>query len=115
MEISTELIREYLTHEKIISEGEKILKVKKPDYFGYSMWSFKYQNKSIDVKILDDEWLRAFQSKDVTVLPGDSIRALVKEEVSYGHNNEVIHTHYEILQVIEILPASRHQQRILLE
>ena len=45
MEISTELIREYLTKEKITSEGEKILKVKKPDYLGTSMWSFKYQIK----------------------------------------------------------------------
>jgi hypothetical protein len=32
MEISAEIIREYLTKEKIISEGEKIFKVKKPDY-----------------------------------------------------------------------------------
>jgi hypothetical protein len=113
MEISAEIIREDLTKEKITSKGEKILKVKKPDYLGSSMWSFKYQNKYVDAKIIDEKWLKDFQSKDITLLPGDSIRALVKEEVSYGHNNEVIHMHFEILQVLEILPAPK--QRLLIE
>lgn len=103
MEISAELICEYLTKEKITSEGEKILKVKKPDYLGTSMWSFKYQNKAVDAKIVDEKWLKDFQSKNITLLPGDSIRAFVREEVSYGHNNEVVHLHFEILQVLEIL------------
>ena len=115
MEISTEIIREYLTREKITSEGEKILKVKKPDYLGYSMWAFRYQNKSVDAKILDDNWLKDFQSKDISVLPGDSIRAIVKEEVSYGHNNEVIDMHFEILQVLEILPAPKQKRQLLLK
>ena len=57
MEISAEIIRDVMTREKLISESEKILKVKKPDYLGFSMWLFKYQGRSIDVKILDDEWL----------------------------------------------------------
>ncbi len=114
MEISEAIIKEIMTREKLISENEKILKVKKPDYLGFSMWSFRYQGKSIDVKILDQDWLKAFQLKKVSVMPGDSIRAIVKEEVSYGYNNEVIHTYYEILKVIEILPASIQTQRKLL-
>lgn len=115
MEISAEIIRDVMTREKLISESEKILKVKKPDYLGFSMWSFKYQGRSIDVKILDDEWLKAFHLKKVSVLPGDSIRALVKEEVLYGYNNEVIHTNYEALKVVDILPALIQTQRKLLE
>ena len=114
MEISEDIIKEIMTRERLISENEKILKVKKPDYLGLSMWSFKYQGKSIDVKILDQDWLKAFQLKEVSVLPGDSIRALVKEEVSYGYNNEVIHTNYEIIKVIEILPAPIQTQQKLL-
>lgn len=116
MEISTEIIRECLTNEKIVSEGERIFKVKKPDYLGTSKWDFKYQNRSIDAKIMDDNWLRAFQAKDVAVLPGDSIRVIVKEEASYGHNNEIIGIHYVILTVIEVLPAIKQkQQHLLLE
>ena len=115
MEISAEIIRDVMTREKLISESEKILKVKKPDYLGFSMWLFKYQGRSIDVKILDDEWLKAFHLKKVSVLPGDSIRALVKEEVLYGYNNEVIHTNYEALKVVDILPAPIQAQRKLLE
>ena len=115
MEISAEIIRDVMTREKLISESEKILKVKKPDYLGFSMWLFKYQGRSIDVKILDDEWLKAFHLKKVSVLPGDSIRALVKEEVLYGYNNEVIHTNYEALRIVDILPALVQTQRKLLE
>lgn len=114
MEISEAIIKEIMTRETLISENEKILKVKKPDYLGFSMWSFKYQGKSIDVKILDQDWLKAFQLKEVSVMPGDSIRSIVKEEVSYGFNNEVIHTYYEILKVIEILPAPIQTQIKLL-
>ena len=113
MEISTEIIREFLTKEKITSECEKILKVKKPDYLGTSMWSIKYQNKAVDAKIVDEKWLKDFQSKEITLLPGDSIRAIVREDVSYGHNNEVIHTHFEIIEVLEILPEPK--QMLLLK
>ena len=67
------------------------------------MWSFKYQNRAVDAKIFDEKWLKDFQSKKITLLPGDSTRASVRKEVSYGHNNEVIHLHFEILEVLEIL------------
>jgi hypothetical protein len=111
LDISSAIVKEVLTKETIISEGEKILKVKKPDFLGYSMWSFKYQGRSVDAKILDQDWLNDFQAKIFTIQPGDSIRAMVKEEVSYGYNNEVIHTHYEVLKVIEIMPSKVPIQR----
>lgn len=113
MKISAEIIQEYLTREKIVSTGEKIFKVKKPDYLGFSMWAFKYQRKSIDVKISDEKWLNAFQKRDVQVLPGDSVRAIVREEVSYGFDNEVIQSHYEIIEVLEVLPLSVPEQKLL--
>ncbi len=114
MKISAEIIQDYLTREKIVSTGEKIFKVKKPDYLGFSMWAFKYQRKSIDVKISDEKWLNAFQKKrDVQVLPGDSVRAIVREEVSYGFNNEVIQSHYEIIEVLEVLPSPVPEQKLL--
>lgn len=115
MDISTEIIQEYLTSEIIINKGEKILKVKKPDYLGSSMWAFKYQNRSIDAKITDEKWLKQFQSNDIDVSPGDSIRAFVKEEVSYGLNTEVIHIQFEIIQVLEIISAPTARQQFLFE
>lgn len=115
LDISSEIVREVLTKETIISESEKILKVKKPDYLGYSMWSFKYQGRSIDAKILDEVWLKDFHKKMVTVQPGDSLRGFVKEKVSYGYNNEVIHTLFEVLKIIEVIPAPVEVQRKLIE
>lgn len=114
MQISTEIIQEYLTRETLVNEGEKILKVKKPDYLGSSMWVFKYQGKSIDAKILDENWLKAFQGKQISVLPGDSIKAVLRERVSYGHDNEVVHSTYEVVRIIGVLPVARPLQQISL-
>lgn len=113
MNISPEIIQDYLTREKIVSTGEKIFKVKKPDYLGFSMWAFKYRGKSIDAKILDEKWLCSFHKRNIQVLPGDSIRAIVREEVSYGFNNEVIQSHYEIVEILDILPLSVPEQKLL--
>ncbi len=101
--ISNEVVREVLTQEIIKSSGTKILKVKKPDYLGQSMWGFVYDGRAIDAKITHEEWLIDFQSRKVDVKPGDSIKVVLYEEISYGYEAEVVHRHYEIEKVFEII------------
>jgi len=103
--ISEDVVRDLMTREAIVSEGERILKVKKPDYLGTSKWIFKHSGHPIDAKILHKEWLREFQAKTVSVRPGDSLRAIVKEETLYGYDNEIVFTKYEILKVMEVIEA----------
>lgn len=105
--ISEDIIRELMTKEAIISESEKILKVKKPDYLGNSKWIFKYSCHLIDAKILDETWLKKFQTKDVSVQPGDSLRVILKEETLYGYDNEIVHINYDIPKVIGVIPAPK--------
>ena len=87
LEISDELIVELLTSETIETTGVKIVKIKKPDFLGQSKWLAKYQGRQKDLQ------------------PGDSIKVSLCERTSYGHDGEVIHTYYEILEVIEVIKA----------
>ncbi len=112
---SPENIEELLTKESLSSQVLMILKVKKPDYLGSSMWDFKYGGRTISAKILDDDWLIRFQQRKLDIRPGDSIKANVKTTVKYGHDNSVIATIYEVLNVNEILPLNNIEDMSWLE
>lgn len=108
--ISPEAIEDLLTKETITSKIEMILKVKKPDYLGDSMWDFKHETKAFPAKIMDDLWLDDFQNRKVDIRPGDSIRAIVEIMTKYSFNNEVISMHYSVINVNEIIPLGLHRQ-----
>ncbi len=113
--VSDGVIREIVTRERLSSTGERILKVKKPDYLGTSMWGFRFGNHMIEAKITDIAWLIRFQSNVEQVQPGDSLRVMLFEEVSYGYDNEVVHTEYEVREVLSVIRRPRVWQSGLLE
>ncbi|MCK9438041.1 MAG: hypothetical protein M0Q12_12655 [Synergistaceae bacterium] len=104
LNFSPETIEDLLTKEAISNESITILKIKKPDYLGSSMWDFMHNRKQIPAKILDQEWLLNFQRRKIDIRPGDSIRARINTVVKYGHDNNVIGISYEVIEVLEILP-----------
>ncbi|MDL1893628.1 hypothetical protein FBQ87_12195 [Sphingobacteriales bacterium CHB3] len=112
--IVPEKIEELLTHEVIDNQSTMILKVKKPDYLGESQWDFRHGTKPLSVKIVDSEWLKNFHDRKYDIRPGDSLRAVVVTKVSYGYDNEVVATHYEISEVKEIIRFTPPQQIPLL-
>lgn len=103
LEISNDIIREVLTKEVVKTSGRRIIKVKKPDYLGQSMWGFQYDGRAIDAKVADSDWLAKFQARREDVRPGDSLRVILYEEISYGYDGEVVHRYYEIEKVDGIL------------
>ena len=107
-------LRELLVKESIPNELTMILKVKKPDYLGESMWDFKYEGRSIQGKILDVNWLAKFQNREIDVRPQDALRAKVRIVAHYSYEGEVIDTDYFILEVLEIIPGDTGTQGRLL-
>ncbi len=103
LQISNEIVRDVLTKEVVQSSGKRVVKVKKPDYLGQSMWGFQYDGRSIDAKITDADWLFLFQGRKLDVKPGDSLRVMLFEEISYGYEGEIVHRHYEVEKVHEII------------
>lgn len=113
--ISNQVIKEMITREIITTKSIRILKIKKADFLGSSKWSFKYEGHSIDAKIADAKWLRDYHNRIVELHPGDSIKALLTEETSYGYNNDIVHVDYLINEIIEVLPALKLIRPKLLE
>lgn len=111
--VHEDLIRQLLTKQIYVSDDERIVKVKKPDFLGRSQWVLKYAGHSIYATIDHIEWLNDFQSGRIDVKPGDSLRVLMHEEVFYGHNMEVVHVTHSVREVIVVLrPSLPHQPRI---
>jgi len=115
LSISDAVLRDIITRESIVTEGERILKVKKPDYLGPSKWGFKYAGHLIEARVLDEKWLNDFQGRNVGVQPGDSLRVILREELSYGYDSEIVHADYEIVKVLEVIPAPKFIQRELFD
>lgn len=101
------VVRELVTRETIAAKGERILKVKKPDYLGISKWGFKYAGHMIEAKVLDESWLSRFQNNQEPVHPGDSLRVVLSEQVAYGYDSEIVHTEYEVIEVLGVIPGLR--------
>lgn len=108
--IAPENIEDLLAKETLTAENEMILKVKKPDYLGESMWDMRHGTSTIQVRISDKEWLNKFQNRQVDVRPGDSIRAKVQVENRYDADGELISTHYNADTIIEVIPLPNHEQ-----
>lgn len=108
--VSGEVIREIVTKERLQNTGERILKVKKPDYLGTSKWTFKYSALTIEAKIGDADWLERYQRGQVEMGPGDSLRVTLHEEVSYGYDSEVVHTEYEVQKVHGVVKGPKETQ-----
>ena len=68
-------------------------------YLGTSMWDVYYINRTISVKILDSEWLTQFQTREVDVRPGDSLKAEVLVDVGYGYDNNVVSEHFSVPKI----------------
>ena len=96
-----------------VSINELILKVKKPDYLGDSMWEFRFGDKNIDVKLLDKEWLIKFQSREVAINPGDSVKAMITITHTYDSENNLVDTTYEINKILEVISINYIQPKLL--
>jgi len=79
------------------------LVVRRPDYLGLTKWDFRHGKRQISARISDSEWLRAFQSRETDVRPGDALKCLATVEHSYGFDNELISENVTITKVVEVL------------
>ena len=110
---SPERIKELFIQRIEKKEISMLLLVRKPDYLGETKWEFRFKKNTIIGKILDEEWLHQFQTRVIDVRPGDSLKCLVKQEISYDGRNEIIDEKYEIIKVEEIIKANKSSQNPL--
>jgi hypothetical protein len=101
--VAPETFADLVTRETIENRAVVILKVKKPDFLGESMWEFKFENRTIPVKFEDASWLKKFRERTVVLRPGDAIKAWVRTEIRYSFEGEVIETVHTLEQVLEVI------------
>jgi hypothetical protein len=104
--ITSEEIERILTRREEEIEAEMCLKVKKPDYLGSSRWEFKHNDRTLEAKIEDLDWLYMFQSRISDVRPGDSINARVRITIKRDQNDLVVAERYTITHVISTIQSS---------
>lgn len=97
-------LTELLAARTMINENEMILKIKKPDFLGSSMWEFRHDGHPIEAKIADHSWLAEFHNNGAGVLPGGALRARVRIESPYDMENDALPPRYTILEVLQVLP-----------
>lgn len=113
--MTPESLEDLISTDATTLEGELILRVKKADYLGDSMWDFVYEDRIIPVKISDTDWLHDFQGNKMEVKPGDFLKSNVKITHNYDESGSLVSTHYEILKVISIIHSQQHNQTNMFE
>ena len=95
--------------EIVMPPSPMILAVRRPDYLGAAQWEFRWGKRTIRAKIIDQDWLRRFQSRSVDVRPGDALRCIAVQHVRYGYDNEVISETFTV-QTIEAVLENQYGQ-----
>lgn len=108
-------IDELLTEDIMTSTSELIVKVKKPDYLGDSMWDLRHGHNTFPAKIQDFEWIGRFQGRELDIRPGDALRVLMEVTARYDKNGELIAQSYVVVKVYEIIPGNNQEQHELLK
>ncbi len=103
-------IRESFIAESIESEGEKILKIKRIDFIGESMWDFKFGNTPLSAKINDITWMENFHNRKINLYPGDALHVLLRTKSDYDKRGTLILEHNEVLKVLKIIQNIDQQQ-----
>jgi hypothetical protein len=85
------------------SEGELILRIKKPDLLGSSVWQFSHGRATISAPIHDEKWLADFHYRKIALHSGDALRVLVKTIFNYDKKGVLVDQKIEILKVKEVI------------
>lgn len=92
-----------LIEQNMVNTYKVILTVKKPDLLSDSQWSFKYNDKPINAKIEDENWLTKFHNREVIIQSKDSIECdlqIQTKEIS-GAKTEAIYIVTKVYRVIQ--------------
>lgn len=98
-----------LIEQNMINTYKVILTVKKPDLLSDSQWSFKYNDKPINAKIEDENWLTKFHNREFIIQSKDSIECdlqIQTKEIS-GAKTETI---YIVTKVYRVIQYTQHKQ-----
>jgi hypothetical protein len=100
--------RTLLLARKLVNHSaDMIFVVEMPDYQAAGEWRLKHGDTHTVAYCEAGTLLDKFYHRELDIRPGDALRCKVDFETSYGPDHEVLAERYRIVEIIEVLPASR--------
>jgi hypothetical protein len=84
-----------------------IFLVEMPDYEGSGRWLLKHGGTRTTAVAEPGTLLDKFYGRELDIRPGDALRCKVDFETSYGPDHEVLAEQYRIVDILEVLPATK--------
>ena len=92
-------------NETIQQERVETLKIKTMDLLSdNTYWKLIRENKTIDVKILDSDWLEKYHNRQFVIQPNDYLKLQLKITYTINQNFDKPKVTYEAIKVYEIIP-----------
>jgi hypothetical protein len=100
--------RTLLLARKLVNHSaDMIFVVEMPDYQASRQWQLKHGDTRTVAYCEPGTLLDKFYRRELDIRPGDALRCKVDFETSYGPDHEVLTERYRIVEILEVLPASR--------
>ena len=96
-----------LTRRLVNHSADMIFVVEMPDYQATGQWQLKHGGTRTTAIAEPGTLLDKFYRRELDVRPGDALRCRVDLETSYGPDHEVLAEQYRIIEITELLPATR--------
>jgi len=100
--------RTLLLARKLVNHSaDMIFVVEMPDYQASGEWRLKHGDTRTIAYCEAGTLLDKFYRRELDIRPGDALRCKVDFETSYGPDHEVLAERYRIVEIVEVLPASK--------
>ena len=100
--------RTLLLARKLVNHSaDMIFLVEMPDYQASGEWRLKHGDTRTIAYCESGTLLDKFYRRELDIRPGDALRCKVDFETSYGPDHEVLAERYRIVEILEILAASK--------
>lgn len=94
----------------VTNTGTEFFKLKSPDMLGSAQWQVLRNGRTVRVDMLHQRWLDAYQLREFSLLPGDSLKCVFEETVSYDGEGNEVERHLAIIEVLDVIspPVQRN-------
>lgn len=87
----------------VTNTGVEFFKIKSPDMLGSAQWQVIRNGRTTRVDLLHQKWLEAYQMREFSLLPGDSLKCEFEETISYDRDGNEVERHLAIIQVLQVI------------
>lgn len=84
----------------IVNRGIEFFKIKSVDMLGTSQWTVLRNHKMVRVDMLHQAWLKEYQHRQHSILPGDSLECAFEETIDYDAQHNELGRKLAVIRVV---------------